>query len=65
VTLLVFSVEHAATQLGMSHVTLQARIRNGQIKPSGLHNNKQPIFTAQDISRIKKALGEIWPGKAR
>jgi len=53
--LTLYSIDHAAPQLGVSHQTLRNLIAAGDVKPTALLNGKQPVFSGADIRRLKKS----------
>ena len=54
-TTTLFSIDHAAEQLGVSHQTLRNWLKRDEVEPTVLLNGKQPLFSYQDITRIRES----------
>jgi len=50
-----FSIERAATALGISDFTLRQRIKRGEVVPRRFLNGSQPVFSSDDLAKLRDA----------
>ena len=51
----IWSIDHAAEQIGVSHQTLRDWVASGKVKADVFLNRKQPCFTYEAITRIRES----------